>query len=332
MKLIRHISALAIASLMITGTAQANPAFPGLFSDPELLWSEQTGRYYIYPSTDGFPPDWREDKAYVFSSADMKDWRADGRVFDLKRDCSWADIKLWAPCVIERRQADGSWKYFWYFAAEKKLGVAVGDRPKGPFRDALGHPLLAKHLDPKGRSYQLIDPDVFCDPKTGKCYLYWGNTCLAYAELKPSMTEIGEPHYLIDYNTCANFHYDEGTHVFYRNGLYYFSWSEYDTGDPRYCVRYLISDSPTAFVRNGKPAKVEPLPIVRRDEAKKILGTGHHSVVCKPGSDEWYIAYHRFCMPKVEAGAKPSFHREVCIDRLTFAADGRINPVVVTTH
>ena len=307
-----------------------NPAFPGLFSDPELLWSEQTGRCYIYPSTDGFPPDWREDKAYAFSSADMRTWRKDGCVFDLKRDCSWADIKLWAPCAIERRQPDGSWKYYWYFAAEQKLGVAVGERPEGPFRDALGHPLLAKHLDAKGRYYKLIDPDVFCDPQTGKCHLYWGNACMVRAELKPSMTEIGEPQFLIDRDTCVKFHYNEGTHVFFRKGLYYFSWSEFGTEDPRYCVRYLISDSPTEFVRNGKPAEVEPEPLVSRVEEKKILGTGHHSVVCKPGTDEWYVAYHRFCMPNVEKGGNPAFNREVCVDRLEFAPDGRIIRVTCT--
>lgn len=326
----RKVAALMAVVLSAAEAVVANPVIKGLFADPELLWSERDGRCYLYPTTDGCPPNWSSDKAFVFSSADLKQWRKDGCVFDLKKDCAWANVRLWAPSAIERRQADGSWRYFWYFAAEQKLGVAVGDRPEGPFHDALGHPLLAHHLDPKGRSYQLIDPDVFCDPKTGKCYLYWGNRCLVRAELKPSMVELGEPRFLIDPDTCPRYHYNEGTHVFFRRGLYYFSWSEYGTGDPRYCVRYLISESPTEFVRNGRPAEVEPEPIVSRDETRKILGTGHHSVACKPGTDEWYIAYHRFNMPAVEAGKNPSYYRETCIDRLEFAADGRIRRVVCT--
>lgn len=52
-----------------------------------------------------------------------------------------------APAVIE---ANG--KYYFYFGANNiyhesevgGIGVAVADRPEGPFKDALGKPLIGK--------------------------------------------------------------------------------------------------------------------------------------------------------------------------------------------
>ena len=44
-----------------------------------------------------------------------------------------------------------------------------------------------------------------------------------------------------------------------------------------------------------------------------------------PGTDEWYIAYHRFAIPGGDGT-----HRETTIDRLTFGADGLIQKVVPT--
>jgi hypothetical protein len=44
-----------------------------------------------------------------------------------------------------------------------------------------------------------------------------------------------------------------------------------------------------------------------------------------PGTDEWYIVYHRFAIPDGD-----STHRETTIDRLTFNPDGTIAPVIPT--
>jgi beta-xylosidase len=65
--------------------------------------------------------------------------------------------------------------------------------------------------------------------------------------------------------------------------------------------------------------------ILAKDPAQGILATGHHSIVQVPGTDDWYIAYHRFGMPGGDGQ-----HRETTIDRLFFTADGTIAKVVPT--
>ena len=117
--------------------------------------------------------------------------------------------------------------------------------------------------------------------------------------------------------------YREGTYVFYRNGLYYFLWSVDDTGATNYHVAYGTSTSPKG------PIKVAQKPIVIiQDASNKIYGTGHNSVVNIPGTDDWYIVYHRINKSYLSNG--PGYHREVCIDKLTFADDGTIIQVKPT--
>ena len=117
--------------------------------------------------------------------------------------------------------------------------------------------------------------------------------------------------------------YREGVYVFYRNGLYYFLWSVDDTGATNYHVAYGTSSSPTG------PIKVASKPIVIiQNASQKIYGTGHNSVLNIPGTDDWYIVYHRINKNYLSNG--PGYHREVCIDRLTFADDGTINQIQPT--
>lgn len=304
-----------------------NPVISGLYADPEILYAEQTGRYYLYPTTDG-EVGWNNHDFRVYSSDDLRTWTDEGVMFDLRTDCSWADSKGWAPCIIERKyvgkRGKTSYKYFYYFVAEGKIGVAVADRPTGPFRDALGRPMLTER--PEGvRGGQVIDPDVFRDPQTGKYYLYWGNGFLAVAELNDDMVSLkeGTTRILIPRERKRDFHYNEGTYVFYRNGKYYFTWSENDTRSPNYQVRYAVSDSPTALTGG-----VSRTVLLAKDGSKGIWGTGHHAVIQRPGTDDWYIVYHRFARPDaIKLGWDAGYHREICIDRLEFNDDGTLKPV-----
>lgn len=304
-----------------------NPVISGLYADPEILYAEQTGRYYLYPTTDG-EVGWNNHDFRVYSSDDLRTWTDEGVMFDLRTDCSWADSKGWAPCIIERKyvgkRGKTSYKYFYYFVAEGKIGVAVADRPTGPFRDALGRPMLTER--PEGvRGGQVIDPDVFCDPQTGKYYLYWGNGFLAVAELNDDMVSLkeGTTRILIPRERKRDFHYNEGTYVFYRDGKYYFTWSENDTRSPNYQVRYAVSDSPTALTGG-----VSRTVLLAKDGSKGIWGTGHHAVIQRPATDDWYIVYHRFARPDaIKLGWDAGYHREICIDRLEFNDDGTLKPV-----
>lgn len=307
-----------------------NPVIPGLYADPEILYSEKDKRYYLYPTTDGIVG-WKNHDFHLYSSADLKEWKDEGVMIDLKKDISWADECGWAPCAIERKYGRNNYRYYYYFVADKKIGVAVAKHPAGPYRDALGKPLLDKAPAGSGGG-QVIDPDVFRDPVSGKYYLYWGNSYLAVAELGDDMISLrGEPKILIPRKDKRKYGYNEATYVFYRDGKYYFMWSENDTRSANYRVRYLISDSPTEFVRDGKPVGVERTVVLSQDPSKGIYGTGHHSILQKPGTDEWYIVYHRFARPDaIKKGWDAGYNREICIDKLEFNPDGTIRPVVPT--
>ena len=294
-----------------------NPVLEGYYADPEILYSQKTGKYYLYPTSDGFDG-WGGYYFKVFSSDNLKDWTDEGVILDLKKDVPWAGRNAWAPCIIERKEGD-SYKYYYYYTGAQKIGVAVSDNPTGRFTDS-GKPVVATR--PKGiRGGQEIDPDVFQDPKTGKYYLYWGNGYMAVAELNNDMLSIKEK--TIKIMTPDNT-FREGIYVFYRNGVYYFLWSEDDTRSENYRVRYAMSDSPT-----GKLRIPENNLILSKDADKGIYGTGHNSVLQKPDSDEWYIVYHRFNRPNgIKMGDAAGFHREVCIDKMEFNADGTIKKVV----
>jgi len=303
----------------ITIPEKNNPVLEGYYADPDILYSEKNGKYYLYPTSDGFDS-WSGYYFKAFSSDNLKDWKDEGVILDLKKDVSWADRNAWAPCIIEKK-VKGKYKYYYYFSAAQKIGVAVADEPAGPFKDS-GKALI--DFRPEGvKGGQEIDPDVFTDPKTGKSYLYWGNGYMAVAELNDDMVSI-KKNTLKVITPDATFR--EAAYVFYRNGLYYFLWSEDDTRSENYRVRYATSRSPAGPLDIPKDNL-----ILVKDPAKGIYGTGHNSVLQVPGKDEWYIVYHRFSKPNgIKMGSPAGFHREVAIDRMEFNADGSIKPVKVT--
>lgn len=304
-----------------------NPVLPGFHADPEILYSEKTGKYYIYSTTDG-TPGWGGWYFTVFSSDNLTDWNYEGIMLDLKSDqVPWATGNAWAPCIIERKMADGSYKYFFYYSGHypekdsKAIGVAVADNPTGPFVD-FGKPLVVD--SPTGGGQQ-IDVDVFSDPVSGKYYLYWGNGYMAGAELNDDMTSIKEDTVTVmtpQGGTLEDYAYREAPYVIYRNGVYYFLWSVDDTGSPNYHVAYGTSDSPLGDI------KVADNPVILLQVPEKgIYGTAHNSVVNIPGTDEWVIVYHRINKNFIDRDKEPGIHREVCIDPMYFNADGTIAPV-----
>lgn len=303
----------------VSASEDHNPVLEGYYADPDILFAEKTDSFYIYPTSDGFDG-WSGWYFKVFSSSNLVDWHDEGTILDLKKDVSWANRNAWAPCIVEKK-INSEYKYFYYFTAAQKIGVAVADHPTGPFTDS-GKALIDFKPEGINRS-QEIDPDVFTDPKTGKSYLYWGNGYMAGAELNDDMISLRK-------NTLKTFNVDntyrEGTYVIFRNGTYYFMWSEDDTRSPNYKVRYATTGSPL-----GKLSIPENNIVIQRDSVNNIFATGHNSVVQIPGKDEWYLVYHRFTFPKgVTMGGRGGFHREVCIDKMEFDANGNIIEVKPT--
>ncbi|PTN08690.1 family 43 glycosylhydrolase [Mangrovibacterium marinum] len=303
----------------VSASVDHNPVLDGYYADPDILYSEKTGKYYIYPTTDGFE-NWSGYYFKVFSSDNLVDWTDEGIILDLHKDVSWADRNAWAPCIVEKK-INGEYKYFYYFTAAQKIGVAVADNPTGPFTDS-GKALIDFKTLGVNRG-QEIDPDVFTDPKTNKTYLYWGNGYMAAAELNDDMISLNMKA-LKQMNIDGTFR--EGSYVIYRDGSYYFFWSEDDTRSPNYKVRWAKSDSPL-----GKLTIPENNIVIQRDDETGIFATGHNSAIQIPGKDEWYLVYHRFSYPNgVKMGRRGGFHREVCIDKLEFDADGNILEVKPT--
>jgi|GEM_PF-2637511 len=284
----------------------AGPVIPGLFADPHL--TTFGGRYYLYPTTDGYAG-WSTTYYKAFSSPDLVNWTDHGVILDHEPDVSWADNSAWAPAVAHR---DG--RYYLYFSGGaasgdtvKHLGVAVADSPVGPFRDALGRPLI------RGGQYsgQAIDPMVFTDDD-GRAYLYWGQGAARVVPLNPDMVSFDPAQVRV----ITPSGYNEAPFVFNRGGTYYFMWSENDTRSEDYRVAYATGRSPLGPWTNRGV-------VLQKRLADGIRGTGHHSVVRAPDSDTWHIAYHRFAVP-----AGNGTNREVVIDPMEFAADGTIRPIV----
>ncbi|MEU2337279.1 family 43 glycosylhydrolase [Streptomyces sp. NPDC013172] len=285
----------------VSALLMKSPVLPGLNADPNIVRFGDT--FYLYPTTDGYDG-WSGTRFKAYSSTDLVHWTDHGVVLDLGPDIGWADSRAWAPTIAEK---DG--KYYFYFCADANIGVAVADSPTGPFKDALGKPLLAAG----DFSGQMIDPAVFTDDD-GQSYLYFGNGHAYVVPLNADMTSL-DPAKVRDITPSG---YNEGSFVIKRNGIYYFMWSENDTRDENYRVAYATGPSPTGpWTKRGV--------ILSKDLSLGIKGTGHHSVVHVPNTDDWYIAYHRFAIPGGDGT-----HRETTVDRLEFDANGLIKPVVPT--
>ncbi|SDD83979.1 family 43 glycosylhydrolase [Pedobacter soli] len=306
-------------SYSVSVSEDHNPVLNGYYADPEILYSNKNKKYYLYPTSDGFTG-WSGTYFKTFSSTDLVNWKDEGIILDLEKDVSWAKKNAWAPTITEKK-INGSYKYFYYFTAAQKIGVAFADDPAGPFKDS-GKALIAKR--PAGtRGGQEIDPDVFTDPKTGKSYLFWGNGHMAVVPLNDDMVSVDTTSIRV---ITPNNSFREGTEVFYRKGKYYFLWSEDDTRSENYRVRYGYSDT-----FDGKMIIPNDNLILSKRPEKGIYGTGHNSVIQVPGKDEWYMVYHRFNRPKgITMGDAAGYNREVCIDKMEFNADGTIKAVEPT--
>jgi beta-xylosidase len=148
-------------------------------SDPAPMVHDGTMYVYTGHDEDGADFFWMQEWR-VYSTQDMVNWQDHGSPLALE-SFSWADDRAWASQTVER---DG--KFYWYICAHSKLsggmaiGVAVGDSPTGPFKDALGKPLF------ENGSWDHIDPTVFIDDDD-QAWLMWGNPQCYYLKLNRDM-------------------------------------------------------------------------------------------------------------------------------------------------
>lgn len=287
-----------------------NPVFPGWYADPEgIIFGKQ---YWIYP-TYSAPFD---EQVFMdaFSSPDLVNWTKHERILDTA-SIKWAKRAMWAPAVIEK-----GGRYFLFFGANDVhegeiggIGVAVADHPAGPFKDYLGKPLIGQIHN----GAQPIDQFVFKDTDGQYYMIYGGWSHCNIARLNEDLTGFIPFEDGTTFKEITPKGYVEGPFMFIRNGKYYFMWSEGGWTGPDYSVAYAIASSPFGpFERVGKILQQDP---------KVATGAGHHSVLQVPGTDQWYIVYHRRPLGETDGN-----HRVTCIDGMSFDVKGFIKPVRIT--
>ncbi len=288
-----------------------NPIFPGWYADPEAAVFDSN--YWVYPT---FSDKYDKQVFFdAFSSPDLVQWTKHPRILDTNA-VRWAKRAMWAPAITEKNG-----RYYFFFAANDiqndsakgGIGVAVARHPQGPYKDYLGKPLIGQFHN----GAQPIDQAIFHD-KDGQYYMIyggWGHCNIA--RLRSDFKALLPFRDGTTYKEITPEGYVEGPYMIARDGKYYFMWSEGGWGGPDYSVAYAMADNPTGpFQRIGK--------ILQQDSAV-ATGAGHHSVIHIPGTDDYYIIYHRRPLGETDPN-----HRVVCIDRLEFTADGHIRPVHIS--
>ncbi|KAH8892572.1 family 43 glycosyl hydrolase [Thozetella sp. PMI_491] len=292
-----------------------SPVLPGYYADPNIAVYGNT--YYIYATSDGVAG-WGGNTFYVWSSPDLVEWTRSEQPFltlnGTAGNVPWATGNAWAPTITERNGT-----YYFYFSGQnptynrKTIGAAVATDPKGPWT---AQPTAMITNGESVSSGQAIDPCAFFDPVSGKYYLFWGNGSPLFAELGDDMVSV-KSGTIAAISGLTDFR--EGSFVVYRKGLYHMTYSIDDTGSENYRIGYATSTSVSGpWTYRGV--------ILQKDPAQGILATGHNSIISVPGTDHWYIAYHRFHIPGGDGT-----HRETTIDVLNFDPNtGFILPVVPT--
>ncbi|MBK5722273.1 family 43 glycosylhydrolase [Dysgonomonas sp. Marseille-P4677] len=303
-KLLFLSTIFAIASIL---NAQ-NPIINNQFTaDPTARVFE--GKIYVYPSHDIPSPierlkEWFCMADYhVFSSENLVDWTDHGVIVS-QENVPWVtpeSYSMWAPdCVFK----DG--KYYFYFPSNPKssngrgfaIGVAVGDKPYGPF---------VPQAEPI-KGIKGIDPCVFID-KDGQAYIYWSGQGMSMAKLQDNMLELASEPIQIEGLPEG---FKEGPFVFERNSKYYytFPWVQ----DKTETLAYAMGDSPMG------PFEFKGLIM---EQWPSECWTNHHSIV--EYQNQWYLFYHH-------NDFSPEFdkNRSTRIDSLFFNSDGTIQKVIPT--
>ena len=328
----------AITALCATAAVADNPIVPGQYADPEIRIFDH--RFWIFPTysasettpdqpvvlseqqremrenPDIWSPFLKQTFMDAFSSPDLVNWTRHPRVLEVA-NISWAAYALWAPSAIQAND-----RYYLFFGANDikdneqlgGIGVAVSDDPEGPYRDALGKPLIGEIHN----GAQPIDQMVFRDDD-GQFYLYYGgwqhSNVARLSDDLLSLEPFDNGEFFKEITPSKD--YVEGSFMVKRKGIYYLMWSEGEWTGPDYSVAYATSHSPVGpFENKGK--------ILQQDN-KIARGAGHHSVVNIPDTDDWYIVYHRRPLHSDDGN-----HRVLAIDRMVFNEDGTIKPVIMT--
>lgn len=305
------IAAFAAATLQpLVGLAD-NPVVQTCYTaDPAPMVYNDT--VYLYTGHDEDNSTWFTMKDWrCFSSIDMVNWTDRGTPLSLNT-FSWATSDAWAGQCIPRNG-----KFYWYVPVTKKtggmgIGVAVSDKPTGPFVDALGHPLVTNSE---------IDPTVFIDDD-GQAYLYWGNPNLFYVKLNEDMISYSGSVVQVPLTTAGfgvrtgnadrSTQFEEAPWLYKRNGLYYMLYAA--GGVPEH-IAYSTGPSATG-------------PWTYQDTIMPLQGgsfTNHQGIIDYKGNS--YFFYHNGALP-----GGGGFTRSVCVEQFKYNADGTFPRINMTAN
>lgn len=297
--------------------------------DPYVLHTH--GMYYMYGTGEA-------DHGFAaYSSKDLVNWTKEGQVYFSNNKNGWSNPQAhwegayWAPEVYEVKG-----KFYLFYSAQWKvnpgneeenfrIGVAVADKPTGPFIDLSAKPVF----DP---GYPTIDANVFFD-SDGQAYLYFSRVAFKHPvqsevavlakqkgwykeieeswvygiKLKPDFSGvIGKPTLLLrppvslsdkqaEWESRSvtaqevNRRWTEGSVTFKKNGLYYIMYSANNFAGQYYAIGYATAASPL-----GPYKKAANNPVLQKntDKGGVVSGTGHNSITYSPDGKEMFCVYH----------------------------------------
>ena len=311
MKNMKYLFMAALGMFALSAVAQ-NPIVQTAYTaDPAPM--VYNGKLYLYTSHDEDASTWFTMNDWkLYSTEDMVNWTEHPMPLSYKT-FDWARGDAWAMQCVEREG-----KFYAYVPVTMKkgggaIGVAVADSPYGPFHDPLGKPLVSSG---KGD----IDPTVLID-NDGQAYLYWGNPFCYYVKLnedmisyegdivKVPMTEeaFGKREGNVAERPTL---YEEGPWLYKHNDWYYLLWAG---GPISEHLGYSMGKSPLG------PWKY----------AGTLMPTEGRSFTNHPGIVDYkghtYLFYHNGALP-----GGSGFTRSVCVEQVTFNADGTIQPMKMT--
>lgn len=265
-----------------------NPIIQTVFTaDPAPLVHNDT--LFLYT---GHDEDCATQKDFImkdylcFSTTDMVNWTHHGPVFSTE-SLGWA-----APLNANAAQvAYRNGKFYYYISPWSALpdggdciAVGVSDSPCGPFKDAIGKPLISpgqtqysKHL------WEDIDPTILIDDD-GQSYMYWGNNSLYCVKLNEDMISYsGEIiTFPIEDQDAFGTDFEEAPWLFKRNGIYYLLYAAHIPE----AVYYATSNSPLGPWKYGG--------VVMKAFAQGSIGN-HPGIAHYRGN--WYFFYMNEDLP-----------------------------------
>jgi len=264
------------------------------FPDPSVLRAPD-GYYYAYATQTKHAGQILNFQ--VARSPDLRTWEHLGEALPEKPAWAATSQRFWAPDVS--RHPDG--RYLMYYSAQPNdlaaglwLGVAVAERPEGPFRDS-GQPLLAG-----GPGFENIDPMRFVDPADGRQWLFWGSGFgpLRVRELAADglgFAENSAAKIIVETRATGDpalyGHLIEGSWVHYRQGWYYLFYSGDNCCGPdaRYAVLVARARHATGPYQTLAQATGTAGTILTEND--RWQAPGHNSLITDDQGQDWLL-YH----------------------------------------